>query len=239
MALLNTPLRRRTVIALPLLGVPLAGCMGIDVLAVRRADASTPPAAGHAVAVGRIRFTVDGQPLQTHLLNKPALELFHRGQGRLMVTPEADAEGHYRWQLPAGDYGVAVIRGGMAPTDQPHFLPGGGLVFVHGLVDPGLAFTLTEGATIDLGTLFVDVETKPQKTTLWGEGRVFGRLLGLRIEPGPTAGAPGAPGAMAGLQAPMRRIDPREARRGDVQRPRQPETVLPPINPQILQPFIR
>jgi len=165
--------------------------------------------------------------------------VFHRGRGQLMSTPETDEGGRFRWRLPAGDYGVAVIFGGLAPTGQPHRLPGGGLVFVNGIVDPGLAFTLPADATVDLGTLFVEVETKAYKPPLFAEGRVFGRLAGLRVEPGPTSGATGARGDV--LQAPMRVIDPREARemRGRAAPPPAGGGGLPPVNPQVLLPLIR
>lgn len=167
----------------PLLAATLlAGCMGIDVRSVSRADASDAPAADRAIAVGRIRFVVDGKPLDYHLLNKPALQLFHRGRGVLMATPETSGDGRFAWSLPAGDYGVAVIHGGKTPAQQPHHLPGGGLVFVNGLVDPGLSFRVAAGMRAYVGTIEVQIESAPQKGVVidFGE-RVFGRLLAIRV----------------------------------------------------------
>lgn len=163
----------------------LGGCAGIDVSAVRRAAADAQPAADEAVASGRIRFVVDGKPLEYGLLNKPRLQLFHRGRQQLMATPETASDGSFRWQLPAGDYGVAVIFGGMVPPQQPHRQPGGGLVFVNGLVDPGVEFTLAPRERSELGTLVVEVESRLPSgvLNLTGE-RVFGRLLAIRVEGG-------------------------------------------------------
>ena len=188
-------------IALACLAGVLAGCMGIDVSSIRRADGAAPPP-GEAVATGTIRFVVDGRPLTYGLLNKPALQLFHRGEGRLMTSPETASDGRYRWRLPAGEYGVALIRGGMSPTDQPHWLPGGGLVFVHGLVDPGIEFRLESGREHDLGTLVIEVESRAPTSVinLTGE-RVFGRLLGIRVEPGASPSP-----VPAIVPTPMRRI---------------------------------
>lgn len=160
----------------------MAGCMGIDVRSVSRADASDTPTADQAIAVGRIRFVVDGKPLDYHLLNKPALQLFHRGRGVLMSTSETAADGRFTWSLPAGDYGVAVIHGGKTPAQQLHRLPDGRLVRVNGLVDPGLSFQLAGGTRVYLGTLELEVESAPQKGVVidFGE-RVFGRLLAIRV----------------------------------------------------------
>lgn len=164
----------------------LTACMGIDVSSVRRAG-SGGPGAGEAVAQGTIRFIVDGRPIEYGLLNKPALQLFHRGRGQLLSTPETARDGSFRWTLPAGDYGVAVVHGGMVPPQQPHRLPGGGLVFVNGLVDPGLEFSLVPGQVQELGTLVIEVESAAPKGVLFGSERVFGRLLAVRVEPAGAA----------------------------------------------------
>jgi hypothetical protein len=163
----------------------LAACAGIDVQSVRRADDGMVAAADEAIASGRIRFVVDGRELAYGLLNKPTLQLFHRGRGMLMSSPEVHGDGSFRWRLPAGEYGVAVIHGGLAPTQQPHQLPGGALVFVNGIVDPGVTFTLPPGASTELGTLVVEVESRPITATLDLTGeRAFGRLLAIRAEGG-------------------------------------------------------
>ena len=173
-------LRRVGLLALAL---GLTACMGIDVASIRRADPQARAAAGDVVvASGRVRFIVDGRPLEYGFLNKPALQLYHRGRRQLMSTPEVAGDGRFRWQLPAGDYGVAVIHGGMPPTRQPHWLPGGALVFVNGVVDPGVEFTLKLGRPQYLGTLVVEVESGPQRDVLFGSERVFGRLLGIRVD---------------------------------------------------------
>lgn len=193
------------------LALGLTACMGIDVSSIRQADPHGQAAAGDmAVASGRVRFIVDGQPLEYGFLNKPSLQLFHRGRRQLLSTPEIARDGRFRWQLPAGDYGVAVIHGGMPPTGQPHWLPGGALVFVNGVVDPGVEFTLTPGRAEYLGTLVVEVESRPARGVLFGGERVFGRLLGIRVDDEGAherrAGASSAP-----APALMRRITPRPA----------------------------
>ncbi|MBP8307800.1 MAG: hypothetical protein KAY46_11080 [Burkholderiaceae bacterium] len=189
---------------------PLSACMGIDVTSVRRASVDAPASPELALASGRIRFVVDGQPLNYGLLNKPTLQLFHRGRGQLLSSPEVGSDGRFRWQLPPGDYGVAVIHGGMSPARQPHRLPGGSLVFVNGLVDPGIEFTLQPGRHQALGTLVIEVESRAPKDVLFGSERVFGRLREIRVEDddsGPAFGAQGAP-----VRAPMRRIERSVAR---------------------------
>jgi hypothetical protein len=165
------------------LALGLTACMGIDVASIRRADPQGQAAAGEvAVASGRIRFIVDGRPLEYGFLNKPTLQLYHRGRGQLMSTPEVAGDGRFRWQLPAGDYGIAVVHGGMPPPQVPHVLPGGALVFLNGVVDPGVEFTLRPGRVQYLGTLVVEVESRPQRDVLFGSERVFGRLLGIRVD---------------------------------------------------------
>jgi hypothetical protein len=177
---------RFTALALTVaLTAAVAGCGGIDVRSVRRADAGAQPAADEAIASGRIRFVVDGKPLEYGLLNKPRLQLYHRGRQQQLATPETSSDGSFRWQLPAGEYGVSVVFGGMAPTQQPHQTPGGAVVFVNGLVDPGVEFTLAPRASTELGTLVVEVESRAPSgvLNLTGE-RVFGRLLAVRVEGG-------------------------------------------------------
>jgi hypothetical protein len=161
----------------------LTACAGIDLASVQRADASQAQASSQAsIAVGKVRFIVDGQPLAYHFLNRPALQLYHRGRGQRMSTPVTAVDGRFAWKLPPGDYGVAVIFGGKVPSQQPHLLPGGGLVFVNGIVDPGLEFSLTPDSVSYLGTLVVDVESAPQQGVLFGKERVFGKLLAIRVE---------------------------------------------------------
>ena len=168
------------------LALGLAGCMGIDIASVQRIEAGNPaPAAGMAVATGRIRHVVDGQALDYGLLTKPHLSLLHQQRGVLMSSPETQADGSFRWQLPAGDYSVAVLFGGMSPTRQPLRLPSGSVIRVNGIVQPGAGFRLAPGAVVDLGTLVVDIESRPSHGTLFGSGPVFGRLRALRVEPSP------------------------------------------------------
>ncbi len=185
---------------------PLTACMGIDVTSVRRASANAPVSPELAMASGRVRFIVDGQPLAYGLLNKPTLQLFHRGRGQLLSSPEVGSDGRFHWLLPPGDYAVAVIHGGMSPAQQPHRLPGGALVFVNGLVDPGIEFTLQPGRHQALGTLVVEVESRAPKDVLFGSERVFGRLRDIRVEDeadsGQALGTREVP-----VRAPMRRIE--------------------------------
>lgn len=208
-------LRPRLAAAAAVAAALLAGCMGIDIQSVQRIDAAATaqPAAGQAVVRGRIRHLVDGQPMAYGLLDKPHLSLYHHQRNVLMSSPETAADGSYRWQLPPGDYTVAVLFGGMSPARQPLRLPSGSVIRVNGIVDPGAAFTLAPGSELDLGTLVVDVESRPLTGTLFGGGPVFGRLRGLRVEPGTAGGtAAAAPGwvlaqAPAGSAAAAARVE--------------------------------
>ena len=125
-----------------------------------------------------------------------------------MSTPETAGDGGFAWSLPAGDYGIAVIHGGKTPPQQPHRLPGGQLVFVNGLVDPGAEFTLPAGRRSYVGTLQIEAESAPQKDVLFGKERVFGRLLAVRVldEREPA-------GAGAELQPALMRVVTGSARR--------------------------
>jgi hypothetical protein len=100
----------------------------------------------------------------------------------MMTSPEAGRDGTFRWQLPAGDYGVALLLGGMAPSRVPMFLPSGTLVFVNGIVDPGLEFRAEAGEVLDLGTLVLEIRSR-RATDILGNPPVFDRLTGLRVEP--------------------------------------------------------
>ncbi len=137
---------------------------------------------------GRIRIVVDGQDHVHGLLDRPAMQLFHRGQGRMMATPEADGQGRFAWTLPAGDYGVAVLRGGLTPTQSPMLMPSGAWAMVHGLVDPGIEFVVEPGRTHALGTLVVEIESK-RASDILGQPKVFARLLALSVEPEPAPAA--------------------------------------------------
>ncbi len=206
--------------------------MGIDVHSVRRADPAVhTPGAAQAVASGRICHVVDGRPFDYGLLSKPHLSLFHRQSGVLMSTPEVQSDGSYRWTLPAGDYTVAVIFGGFAPTAQPLRLPSGQVIRVNGIIDPGAAFTLPQGAVLDLGTLVADVESRPSTGLLFGNGPVFGRLRGLRVEPGPGSAAAG-PAAWLLAAAPADPGGRDAAVRTD---PGIPPAVLAPLLPLLMR----
>jgi hypothetical protein len=173
----------------------LAGCMGIEVGAVRQVPpGAATPAADEALAVGRIRFVVDGDALPYGLLNKPTLQLRHAG--RTLATPEVDAQGRFRWRLPAGEHRVAVIFGGMPPTGQAHLMPSGTVVFVNGIVDPPLRLSLLPGREQYVGTLVVQVQSRPAGGLLNFGERVFDRLLDLRVEDESGSDAPGLPAAL-------------------------------------------
>lgn len=175
----------RSGVLVPLVAAALlAGCMGVDVSSVRRVEPGAAlPTAGEAVVIGRIEHRVDGRPMTYGLLDKPHLSLVHLQRGVSMSSPETQADGSYRWQLPAGDYVVAVIFGGMSPTRQPLALPSGSVIHVNGIVHPGLAIRVPAGGVADLGTLVIDVESAPGRGLFAGDGRVFGRLAGVRVEP--------------------------------------------------------
>jgi hypothetical protein len=178
----------------------LAGCMGIEVNSVRDVAAGNTTAAGtEATAVGRIRWVVDGRPLAYGLLNKPSLQLKH--EGRTLATPEVDAQGRFRWRLPAGEHRVAVIFGGMPPTGQAHLMPGGAVVFVNGIVDPPLRLQLAPGREQYLGTLVVEVKSRPARGLIDFGERVFDRLIELRVEDEASRDAPGLPAALMRVTA--------------------------------------
>lgn len=194
---------RRRVAAVALLAGLLSACMGIDVSSVRSVGPqATGPGAESAIATGRVQFVVDGAPMSYGLLNRPHLSLFHRQRGVLMSTPETGSDGRYRWQLPPGDYTVAVVFGGMSPAAQPLRLPSGNVIHVNGIVDPGVTFSLRAGTVVDLGTLVVDVESRPARGLIDLGERVFGRLLGLRVNAS-TDPTP-AGGSTATVSAPLR-----------------------------------
>ena len=133
---------------------------------------------------------VTGRPHRYGLLDRPAMLLFERGARRYLSTPEAGGDGAFCWRLPPGDYGVAVLRGGVSPADEMHAMVNGPVVTVLGFVDPGIEFTAGGGARIALGTLTVTVRTK-RGSDIWGS-RVFGALEGMRVAPEPGAGEPAA-----------------------------------------------
>lgn len=56
------------------------------------------------------------------------------------------------------------------------------MVFVDGIVDPGLEFTLTPDSVSYLRTLVVDVESAPQHGALFGKETAFGKLLAIRVD---------------------------------------------------------
>jgi hypothetical protein len=175
----------------------LAACSGMELGAVSRGAISTAPAPDAALMVGRIRFMVDGRQMRYGLLDKPVLQLFHRGRGVLMPTPEVESDGRFAWLLPAGDYGVAVIHGGMGPAGEMHRKPNGVLVRVNGFVDPGVEFRLAPGGRHYVGTLEIHVQSVSvrEKGVILDFGeRVFGRLLEMRVvdERAADASAPGS-----------------------------------------------
>lgn len=190
---MNDSLRPFTLLKRPLLTLltacALAGC-GVmpDRSSIRTAAAEARPGESQSLVHGRIRIVVDGQDHVHGLLDRPAMQLFHRGQGRMMATPEADRQGRFVWTLPAGDYGVAVLRGGLTPTQSPMLMPSGAWAMVHGLVDPGIEFVVEPGRTHALGTLVVEIESK-RASDILGQPKVFARLLALRVEPEPAPAA--------------------------------------------------
>jgi hypothetical protein len=190
---MNDTRRQLTVQRRPLLALlaayALAGCgLMPDVTSIRNASPATSPGEGQSRVRGRIRIVVDGQDHVHGLLDRPAMQLFHRGQGRMMATPESDSQGRFAWTLPAGEYGVAVLRGGLTPTQSPMLMPSGALAMVHGLVDPGIEFVVEPGRTHELGTLVVEIESRRARDIL-GQPKVFARLLALRVEPAPAPAA--------------------------------------------------
>lgn len=156
----------------------LTGCMGIHLDTVNRADPAAVPA-GSALVVGRIRHVVDGTPMQYGLLDKPTLQLFRRGDASYHASPEVGADGHFAWALPPGEYGVAVLFGGLPPPGVPHLMTTGQLVRVNGIVDPGLEFRAVAGQVVYLGTIEVAVRSRMTSALLGG--RVFGTLDGITV----------------------------------------------------------
>jgi len=164
----------------------VTGCMGIDVGSIRSVEPSFTPTANEGLVIGQIRHVVDGVDLRYGFLNKPALQLYRLDDRQYLATPETRSDGSYAWRLPPGQYGIAVIFGGMAPAGQPHWMMNGHLVFVNGVVDPGFGFTVEAGKTHLLGTLEIEVRSRPARADVFGE-RVFDALLGIRaLEDGPA-----------------------------------------------------
>jgi hypothetical protein len=196
-------MRRRTLLAL-LAACTLVGCgLMPDITSIRNAAAEARPGEGQSLARGRIRIVVDGQDHEHGLLDRPAMQLFQRGQGRMMATPEADIEGRFAWTLPAGHYGVALLRGGLTPTGSPMLLPSGAWALVHGLVDPGIEFVVEPGRTHELGTLVVEIESK-RAADILGRPKIFGRLLALSVELEPAAAG--------SVSSPFRVVPPKPSR---------------------------
>jgi hypothetical protein len=183
-----------------------AGCMGIRVDTVNRGDPGAIPA-GQSLVVGRIRHVVDGAPLRYGILEKPRLQLFRRDDASYHASPEADADGRFAWTLPPGDYGVAVLFGGMSPAGVPHMMANGVMVRVNGIVDPGLEFRAEAGRIVHLGT--VEVRVRSRLTSALLGGRVFGALEDIVIvdDAGDTD-LSGGPIGQAGAGAPaLRKLD--------------------------------
>lgn len=223
---------RRLTMTMVVLSGLLAGCMGIDVTSVRRIETSTQaPSAEEVVALGRIQFMVDGRFMDYGLLNKPHLSLYHHQRDVLMSSPETRADGSYRWLLPAGDYTVAVVFGGMTPGGQALRLPSGQVIHVNGIVNPGAAFTLRAGAEADLGTLIVQVESRPARGLLRSSERVFARFVGVRVEPPGHAGTdhPSRPAPL-----PMQILANGTGSNTHTKAPVRP-TVLAPLLPMLLR----
>jgi hypothetical protein len=157
----------------------LLGCQSIDLRSVRTAS-DEPPRTDAARIVGRIAVRADGQSVDFGVLGRPSLLLLDRGQRRLLQTPEADSQGRYRWDLPPGDYEVALIRGAMLPTQTPFLYPDGKLGIVNGLADPGVSFSVEAGRVYDAGTIVIEVVTRQAPGVIYPQ-RVFGTLRSVDV----------------------------------------------------------
>lgn len=161
----------------------LAGC-GVKVGDIRTVEPAKPAAGETAMVVGKVRFIVDGKPLTYNMLNRPLMRLYRFADGQYYETPMVNADGSFAWSLPEGGYEIAVLFGGLSPTGSRMLMRTTGKTQrVNGLTYPGYRFFATVGETHYLGTLVVDVTSRPMKGVILDFGeRVFGSLNGMRVE---------------------------------------------------------
>ncbi len=169
---------RRALLSLFML-VLLASCAGIDVGTIYTVRPNEFDVDAATLAVGEIRFVVDGKRLDYHFLNRPHFMLYRLHDKQYFETPETGSDGRYAWSIPEGDYRVAVLYGGMGPTGVPHFMENGVVMHVNGFVKPGLKFRIRKGRVNYLGVLEVDVSSKRARTLL--RESVFDRVNDIRV----------------------------------------------------------
>ncbi len=118
----------------------LTGCSNLNTSAIRNTDSN-----GHirdgGILIGKVRYLVDGEVLQYHLLNRPALYLARNDLQAYFATPEADETGSFIWSLPAGEYEVAVIFGGLPGKTSYWWRKDGLSQMVNGITNPHILLT--------------------------------------------------------------------------------------------------
>ncbi len=160
----------------------LTSC-GLKIGAIRSVDATKAPPADKGIVVGRVRFIVDGKELKYNLLNRPVMRLFRFSDGEYYETPMVDTTGAFSWQLPEGEYEIALLGGGMCPVGQPMLMRNSGVFWqVNGFSYPGYRLLATSGNIYYLGTLVVDVNSRKMNAVIDFTGeRVFDSLNRIQI----------------------------------------------------------
>ncbi len=159
----------------------LAGCSNINTSSIKNASLDQQ-ITGKTLIIGKIRFIVDGEELEYHLLNRPALYLARNDLQAYFATPETDSNGAFVWTLPAGVYEVAVIFGGLPGTTSYWWRKDGFSHSVNGITDPHIILSIKAGVTQYVGTIEIDVRSR--KTTalinILNEP-IFDTLNGIKI----------------------------------------------------------
>jgi hypothetical protein len=158
------------------------GC-GLKVGAIRSVDAAKSFSVGRGIVVGKVQFIVDGQNLQYNIFNRPLMRLFRFLDNNYYETPLVEATGAFSWELPAGEYEIAMLGGGMSPVKQRMLMRNSGKYWqVNGFTYPGYRFVVTSGKIHYLGTLAVDVNSRAMNAVIDFTGeRVFDSLNRMLI----------------------------------------------------------
>jgi len=111
---------------------------GLKVGAIRSVDAAKSFPAGKGVVVGKVQFIGDGQNLKYNIFNRPLMRLFRFSDTDYFETPMVEATGAFSWELPAGEYEIAMLGGGMSPVKPRMLMRSSGKYWqVNGFTYPG------------------------------------------------------------------------------------------------------
>jgi len=159
-----------------------AGC-GVKVGPIHSFNETKPVDAKAAMVVGKIRFIVDGKPMQYSLLNRPLLRLYKFSDASYYESPMVNADGSFTWVLPDGGYEIAVLFGGMGPAGELMIMRNTGATWrVNGFTHPGYRLSAEKGEIHYLGALIVDVNSRKMEALIDFTGeRVFDSLNGMTV----------------------------------------------------------